>query len=145
MKALVGSEFSPLTLERYETSFRHTQAFMKWKFKKDDIDIKALDYQFIADYEFWFKSVRKCDHNTTVKYLSNFKKIVFICIKHGWLSRDPFAGFKMTKREVERPFLVEEELSKIINRTFDTGRLAQVRDIFAFAVIPVCPTPMLRN
>lgn len=30
MKALVNKEFSPLTLERYETSLRHTLAFMKW-------------------------------------------------------------------------------------------------------------------
>lgn len=132
MKALVGREFSPLTLERYETSFRHTQEFMKWKYKIGDIDIKELKYEFIADYEFWLKSVRKCDHNTSIKYLSNFKKIVHICMKNGWLYRDPFVGFKMAKREVERPFLVEEELNKIINKRFLMPRMSQVRDIFIF-------------
>jgi integrase len=132
MKALINREFSPLTFERYETSFRHTEAFMKWKFNIDDIDIKKLNYEFIADYEFWLKAERKCDHNTTVKYLSNFKKIVHICIKHGWLDKDPFVGFKMTKREVERPFLVEEELNRIIAEDFKMPRLRQVRDIFIF-------------
>ena len=132
MKALVNSEFSPLTLERYETSFRHTQAYMKWKFKVDDIDIKKLNYEFISDYEFWLKSKRKCDHNTSVKYLSNFKKIVHICIKNGWLERDPFVGFKMTKREVERPFLVQEELKRIIDKQFVAPRMNQVKDIFIF-------------
>ena len=132
MKALVNKEFSPLTLERYETSFRHTQAFMKWKYKNNDIDVKQLKYEFIADYEFWLKSVRNCDHNTSMKYLSNFKKIVHICIKNGWLARDPFVGFKLAKREIERPFLVEEELTKIINKEFMMPRLRQVRDIFIF-------------
>lgn len=132
MKALVNHEFSPLTLERYKTSKKHTQEFMKWKYKKDDIDIKKLKYGFISDYEFWLKSVRKCDHNTSMKYLSNFKKIVNICIKNGWLDRDPFVGFKMAKREIERPFLVEEELNRIINKSFLIPRLAQVRDIFVF-------------
>ncbi|MBL7838522.1 MAG: site-specific integrase [Cyclobacteriaceae bacterium] len=132
MKALIGQEFSPLTFERYETSYRHTQEFMRWKYKVDDIDIKKLNYEFISNYEFWLKSVRKCDHNTTVKYLSNFKKIVHICIKHGWLDKDPFVGFKMTKREVERPFLVEEELTRIFNENFKMPRLRQVRDIFIF-------------
>ena len=132
MKALVNSEFSPLTLERYETSFRHTQAYMKWKFKIDDIDIKKLNYEFISEYEFWLKSKRKCDHNTSVKYLSNFKKIVHICIKNGWLERDPFVGFKMTKREVERPFLVQEELKRIIDKQFVAPRMNQVKDIFIF-------------
>lgn len=132
MKALVGHEFSPLTLERYTTSKKHTQDFMKWKYKVDDMDIRKLDYQFMTNYEFWLKSVRKCDHNTSMKYLSNFKKIVNICIKSGWLDRDPFVGFKMTKREVERPFLVEEELNRIIETTFIMPRMSQVRDIFIF-------------
>jgi integrase len=132
MKALVGHEFSPLTLERYTTSKKHTQEFMKWKYKVDDMDIRKLNYQFMTNYEFWLKSVRKCDHNTSMKYLSNFKKIVNICIKSGWLDRDPFVGFKMTKREVERPFLVEEELNRIIEKTFLMPRMSQVRDIFIF-------------
>jgi integrase len=132
MKALVGHEFSPLTLERYTTSKKHTLEFMKWKYKVDDMDIRRLNYQFMTNYEFWLKSVRKCDHNTSMKYLSNFKKIVNICIKSGWLDRDPFVGFKMAKREVERPFLVDEELNRIIEKTFLMPRMSQVRDIFIF-------------
>lgn len=53
-------------------------------------------------------------------------------MKHGWLDKDPFVGFKMTKREVERPFLVEEELTRIFNEDFKMPRLRQVRDIFIF-------------
>jgi integrase len=132
MKALIGYEFSPLTFERYTTSKKHTHDFMKSKYKVDDIDIKKLNYEFIHNYEFWLKSVRKCDHNTTIKYLSNFRKIVNICIKSGWLDRDPFVGFKMTKREVERPFLTDDELNRIIEKKFIMPRMSQVRDIFVF-------------
>jgi len=132
MKALVNKEFSPLTFERYETSFRHTQEFMKWKYKIDDINVKDLSYAFIADYEFWLKSIRNCDHNTSMKYLSNFKKIVHICLKNGWLHKDPFIGFKLVKREIERPFLTEVELKRIIDKPFVMPRLSQVRDIFIF-------------
>ncbi|MBS1543482.1 MAG: site-specific integrase [Bacteroidetes bacterium] len=132
MALLVDKEYSPLTLERYETSYRHTQAFIQWKFKKDDIDIKEMKFEFIADYEFWLKTERKCEHNTTVKYLSNFKKIVHICMNNGWLAKDPFVGFKMAKREIERPFLVQEELDAIINKDFPIHRIDQVRDIFVF-------------
>jgi site-specific recombinase XerD len=132
MKDLVNKEFSPLTMERYDTSYRHTQSFIRWKFQKDDIDIKDLKFEFIADYEFWLKTVRNCEHNTTVKYLSNFKKIIHICMNNGWLAKDPFVGFKMNKREIERPFLVQEELDAIINKDFPIQRVAQVRDIFVF-------------
>lgn len=132
MKELIGQEFSPLTFERYITSKKHTHEFMKWKYNLDDMNIKELNYEFITDYEFWLKSVRKCDHNTSMKYLSNFKKIVNICLKNGWLSRNPFLGYKMTKREIERPILTWEELERISSKTFLAPRINQVRDIFLF-------------
>lgn len=133
MKELIGQEFSPLTFERYTTSKKHTHDFMKWKYNVDDMNIKDLNYEFITDYEFWLKSVRKCDHNTTMKYLSNFKKIVNICLKNGWLQRNPFLGYKMTKREIERPYLTQEELAAISTKTFIAPRINQVRDIFLFS------------
>lgn len=133
MKDLVGKEFSPLTYERYLTSKRHTAEFLKWKLKLTDLNVNQLNYEFITDYEFWLKSVRNCDHNTTMKYLSNFKKIVNICLKNGWLQRNPFIGYKMTKREVERPYLTFEELSRISAKTFIAPRINQVRDIFLFS------------
>ncbi len=68
-----------------------------------------------------------------MKYLANFKKIVLICIKNGWLQKDPFAGFKLTRREVQRPFLTESELQEIGFKQFPTERLTFVRDIFLFS------------
>lgn len=75
MATLINLEYAAGTLERYETSYRHTQSFLKWKYKLDDIDISKLNYEFISEYEFWLKSVRKCGRNTTMKYLVNFKKL----------------------------------------------------------------------
>lgn len=132
MAQLIGKDYSAATLERYKTSLDHTISFMKWKYGLDDISIDKLDYEFITNYEFWLKSVRNCNHNSTMKYLSNFRKIVNICFRNGWLQRDPFLGFKMTKREVVRDFLSEQELEIIYSKTFATNRLSQVRDIFVF-------------
>jgi site-specific recombinase XerD len=132
MAALVGKEFAAGTLERMEPSLKHSRSFLEWKFKVPDLDIRKLDFEFIADYEFWLKSVRHCDHNTTMKYLSNFRKIVNRCLQNGWLLRDPFTGFKMTKREVERQALTQEQLEAISNKKFVSERLVQVRDIFLF-------------
>lgn len=132
LEALVGKDFAAGTLVRYKTSLDHTRSFIHWKFGKEDIEINQLNYEFISDYEFWFKTVRNCNHNTTVKYLSNFKKIVLYCVKRGWLVRDPFLGFKMVKKEVVREVLSKEELSSITEKEFGIERLDQVRDIFLF-------------
>jgi hypothetical protein len=48
MGALIGKEFTPKTLERYRTSRKHTHDFMFWKYKVNDIDIKKLNYEFMA-------------------------------------------------------------------------------------------------
>lgn len=133
MEALVGREFAPGTLERYKTSLAHTRAFIQWKYHVTDFDIKKIDYGFISEYEFWLKSVRKCNHNSTMKYLANFKKVVIRCIRNGWLTKDPFAGFKLTKREVERTALTREEIQIITDKNFSVERLNHVRDIFLFS------------
>lgn len=133
LAALVGKEFSPATLERYNTSRDHTRAFLQWKYSIKDIDIKRLDYEFVSDFEFWLKTQRNCNHNTAIKYISNFRKVINICIRKGWLQKDPFLGFKMSKHEVERDFLTEEELQAIAFKDFGTERLNHVRDIFVFS------------
>ncbi|WP_439490655.1 site-specific integrase [Algoriphagus sp.] len=133
VEALLGKEFAPGTLQRYRTSLDHTRSFIQWKYGSDDMDIQLLDYEFISGYSFWLRSVQNCSHNTTVKYLSNFKKIVLICIKNGWLIRNPFVQFKMVKKEVNRDFLSWIEIQKISEKQFATERLNHVRDIFLFS------------
>ena len=133
VEALLNKEYAPGTLMRYRTSYDHTKAFMKWKYKKEDIEIQALDYEFISSYSFWLKTVQNCSHNTTVKYLANFKKIVLICLKNGWLDRDPFIRFKMVKKEVHRIYLTIEEIASLESKNFPTERLRHVRDIFLFS------------
>jgi len=133
MKDLEGIDFAPGTIERYNTSYEHTREFILWKYKTADKEIKELDYEFITEYAFWLKSIRKCNHNTTMKYLGNFKKIVLICVKNKWLASDPFANFKLTKKEVKRIALTDFELKQITKKKFESERINQVRDMFLFS------------
>jgi site-specific recombinase XerD len=132
MNLLVNSEYSPSTLKRYKTSMDHTRYFIKWKYNVEDYEITKLDFEFISEYEFWFKSIRKCNHNSTIKYISNFRKVINGCIRRGWLQKDPFFGFKMSKREVEIIPLSGEDLKAIEDKSLPNDRLRQVRDIFLF-------------
>ena len=133
VEALLNQEFAPGTLERYKTSLKHTIDFLKWKYNVSDIDIKKIDHVFVTEYEFYLRSVRKCANNTAVKYIKNFGKIIRICIANGWIDKNPFANFKSKVKEVERVFLVEEELEVMANKEIKFERLALVRDIFLFS------------
>lgn len=133
MKSLVGIDYAEGTIERYETSYRHTQEFIKWKYHKEDLELRKLNYEFICEYDYWLKTVRKCAQNTSSKYLANFKKIVLHCVKSGWLPKDPFYGFKLVKKEVERQTLTQDELETLMTKNLHNDRLNHVRDIFVFA------------
>jgi site-specific recombinase XerD len=132
-KALVGKEFSKGTLTKFNTVLKHTRTFLQWKYKLDDIDIRKLDYEFITELEFWYKSVQHVEHNTTMKYIACVKKMAIRALRNGWLQRDPFMGFNMALREVEREALTAEELERVAAKSFVTERLSQVRDIFLFS------------
>jgi integrase len=132
VSALVGDEYAAGTLERYETSLRHTRSFLEWQYKVSDIDIKQIDHDFITNYEFYLRSERKCANNSAIKYIKNFGKIIRICLASGWLDNDPFVNYKAKVKRVDRIFLNREELQAMADKVFPTERLNQVRDIFLF-------------
>ena len=130
---LVGKEYAPSTLIRYETSMNHVMKFMEWKYGVNDIDIKKLTHSFIADFNFYLRSEKNCNNNSAVKYIKNLRKIINLCISNGWLNKDPFIKFKMKVKEVERNFLSEEELHVLYEKNFKIERLNQVKDVFLFS------------
>lgn len=133
MKELVGKSFSKGTMERYETSLRHTVEFMQWKYKKSDMLVEHINADFVNSYEFWLRTVRKCGNNTSVKYIKNFQKIVNICLANDWMTKNPFSNYK-SKMEVVIPnFLTAEQLSRICDKKFSSDRLSVVRDLFVFS------------
>jgi len=132
MKELVGKEFSKGTWERYETSLRHTRSFLKWKFNLSDIDVCNINPAFIADYEFYLRTVRDCSNNTAVKYIKNFQKIINICLNNEWISKSPFVRYKSKIENVDVRFLTDLQLKNIQSKGFVSERLRIVRDIFVF-------------
>jgi integrase len=59
--------------------------------------------------------------------------MVIVAMKKGWLTKDPFIGYKMGLREVQRQALSEEEIRRISVKIFPSERLTLVRDIFLFS------------
>jgi site-specific recombinase XerD len=130
--ALLNKDYAYGTYERYETARSHTRDFINWKYHVQDLDVSRIDHAFITEFEYYLKTVRHCCHNTSLKYITNFKKIVRICVANDWLGKDPFVSYKARLKEVERECLTEQELSEIMDKQFYNIRLEQVRDIFIF-------------
>ena len=134
-RALSGISLAPATVIRYETTLRLTEEFLQKNYKKEDCYLDEVTNQFIEDFEFFLKTVRRCCHNTTTKYLLNFKKIIRIALAKGWMKKDPFAQVHFHFEPVEREFLEKQELKVLLNKEITITRLAQVRDIFCFCCL----------
>jgi integrase len=126
-------EFAKGYLDVFETTYDHTSAFLQWQYQVEDLNVRKLDNFFIEQFEYYLKTEKNCGHNTSMKYLASFKKIVLNCVKNKWLQADPFPDHKLTRREVSKEPLTQGELDRVINKRFDNDRLNNVRDIFVFS------------
>lgn len=130
---LIGIDYAKATYSRYQTTMNHIAEYIKTKYKKSDVSLTDLNYDFIRGLEIYFKKDRECNHNTTMKYIKNLKVITHYALKNEWMAVDPFINFECKIEKVERPFLSEEELQLLINKEFPIDRLDLVRDMFLFA------------
>ena len=133
VKQLVGISKTIATYRKYEVTRRHLAEFIRSKYNVSDISIKEISPMFITDFELYLRTACKCGYNTTAKFMQFFKRIIIIAKNNGWIQTDPFANYKIRLKKVDRGYLTQEEISKIMNKKFSTKRLEQVRDIFVFS------------
>lgn len=131
-KLIPTGEYSKGTHTRYVTARSHVQEFILFKYNKEDLEFRALNYEFVKDYDIYLKTVRKCSNNTSLKYISNFKKIVLRAIAKEIIPKDPFRLFSGKKIKIKKKPLTKAELKRIEEKTFTSDRLNIVKDIFIF-------------
>lgn len=130
MEKLVGVEFALGTWKRYHTTKSHVAEYVKAEYRKNDIPVKDVDLKFIKGFEYFLKVTKACNHNSALKYVNNFKKIVRIAVANDWLTKDPFYNYKVQFKTVEREFLNKDELQALIDKKIEGQRLGIVRDMF---------------
>lgn len=133
MYELIGKDYALGTYKRFETTKEHLKAFIKYNYKLNDLNIKSINHQFITEMEHYLKAIKGIGNNSTVKYISNFKKIVLIAHSNGWIEKDPFLNYKGKVNEVEKYFLSNDEINLLIDKPILMERIDVVRDIFIFS------------
>jgi len=127
------------TIRNFDVTESYLNKFLDKELKLSDIYLKQLDYRFICDFEhflhtYWPKGHPKAmGHNTVMKHIQRFRKIITLAYHLEWLERDPFILWKPTWEKSEREFLSENELSNLETYRFPIDRLDRVRDLFVFS------------
>lgn len=131
---VIISENAEGTLDRYKQVLKHIKEFIKFLYKKSDFCIVELEYSFITNFDHYLRTVKKCNNNTTVKYVRNFRKTIKLAVDEGWLKYDLFAKYKVKVKEKDREYLTPEEIDLIQNKDISIARLNVIRDIFLFSI-----------
>jgi integrase len=132
IKALIPTEFALPTYVKYCTTLKHLREFVELKYKMCDFLLRDINYEFLAEFDFYLRSKKNCSNNSAVKYLKNLKKILRIALVNNWIDTDPFLKYKYKVEKVDRGFLTVEELTRLHQKVFTNIRLEQVRDVFLF-------------
>ena len=120
-------------MAKYDRCYSRIEEFMKAKYNITDIALKEINHMFITDFETYLRTVSLCNENTTAKFMQTFRMIVIMAKNNGWIYTDPFMNYKIRLKRVDRGYLTEQEIQKILKKKFPTKRLEQVRDVFIFS------------
>jgi site-specific recombinase XerD len=132
LKKLIQKEFSPLTLQRYDSALKHLKNYCIKQYKNEFLPIAEVDYKFITGFEYYLKTEALCQHNSSMKHIKALKKIIRIALANDYIRKDPFINYKITYKNVEREYLTDDELKLIINKDIGNKRLDLIRDLFVF-------------
>lgn len=132
MGMLVGKEYSPLTLQRFEAALKHLIIYMKRQYHIDELPLTEINNKFITGFEFYLKTTAKCQHNSAMKHMKALKKVIRIALANDYIRKDPFFNYRITQKQVDRGYLSEQELRSLHDKHLPIERVATVRDLFLF-------------
>ena len=130
---LKGQGNTPATIQKYKRCRTHLVNYLQAYYKRNDICFDQLNLAFMEDFELYMKTTGGCQHNSTMKYIQTLKTIFRVAKSRNITTSDPFLGFKISMRIVDREFLNEEELQRIISTPMPTRYMDLSRTVFVFA------------
>jgi|TARA_B110000211_G_scaffold108382_1_gene125656 site-specific recombinase XerD len=132
MQALIGKEYKYGSFKNYKTTIKHLRSYIQDTYNTQDILLNKINYDFIYNFSQYILLETECNHNGMMKHMQRLKKVSNFCIKHNYISQDPFIGFKISFRKTNRVYLSKQELYTLKNVALNKS-LSRVRDIFLFS------------
>lgn len=133
VKSQVGVGKSIALYHKYSAARNHFAEFLHIKYGRKDLMPGELTHIIIHDFEIYLRTVVCLKPNSATKTLKFFKTVVIFAQKCGVMTHDPFLNHHFHLEPVDRGFLTDEEIQRIMQKKFPTPRLEAVRDAFIFS------------
>lgn len=132
LQKLVGIEIKQTTWDKFDYIKDDVREFIQLHYKKSDIKLKDLDFNFISEFEYYSKTNLKHKQITINKSLQRFKKVVKQAGIQKYLESNPFEQHKPKRVYPKIVFLTQEELDELEKKTFQSEALNRVKDCYLF-------------
>ena len=131
-KQVEGGLKAEKTLHKYESVYKHVDAFLRFHYHVSDMALKEIEPSFISDFEIYLKTEKHLSHNTVNIYVKPIMMLMHRAHENGWVSRYPFGEYRIGKEEVDKGFLTKNELQAMMNLPIHNPQRCLVRDLFVF-------------
>ncbi len=131
-KKLIGKDLKIVSWQKFENTKVHVGGFIKWKYRKNDLPLAKLKFQFITDFEYYLKTQLNMQQSTINKTLQRFKKMIAFAVAQDYIDKSPFLMHKPKSVKKEVVYLTKEELDGLRTKLIENERLEAVRDCFVF-------------
>lgn len=129
----VGAQICQLTANKYERLLRYCREYTKAQYRKDDILLELVNYEYLDGLNTFIQTVHNCKNNGAVNLLCCLKNFVLYAMRNEWIEKNPFKNFKLKEEHNKaKDHLTKAELEVLIRKEMPNERLERIRDVFAF-------------
>jgi integrase/recombinase XerD len=127
------SEYTPGTIQHYTTLIGHLKEFIRCK-GIDGFPLHLIDSVFLQEFDdhlmTWQhpKLHRSMNRNTCNKYHSKLRAVLHDAVRRKLISDNPYSNFKLKRVIAKSDYLINQEISLIANKRFDSPSLELTRD-----------------
>lgn len=135
-QAEVGIRITQLTANKYHRVLRYLKEYITTNYRKDDLLLSVIGYEFIDGFNTFLQTAHKCKHNGAVNLLDCVKNFTRYCLRNEWIEKDPFRNYKLKEEHnKEKDHLAKDELEVLIRKPMPNERLDRIRDVFTFCCL----------
>jgi integrase len=131
--AKVGYSRAHETYARYRVVCSHLASYIQKKYRRDDIPLSSIRAPFVEGFDTWLRTACGLSSNSVWGYMIALKHVITLARGEGLLAVDPFASYVNSYTAVDRGYLTEDELVRLMEVPVRTRVEEQVRDLFLFA------------
>lgn len=129
----VGVRITQLTANKYHRVLRYLKEYVASAYRKEDLLLSAVGYEFLDGFNTFLQTAHKCKHNRAVNLLDCVKNFTRYCLRNEWIEKDPFRNYKLKEEHnKEKDHLTREELETLVRKRLPNERLDRIRDVFVF-------------